>query len=240
MIAYRTDPMLYKIQQVQRLCRGKPEEERLEIVHQYIIEHVHYEDNPTLPVHEAEGFFTYGTAVCDGISKAAEILLKSVGIRSEIVIGQAMQTPGGKLEGHAWNLVWTNGCAYHMDFTFDATLSEEDGRIHYDYYKLTDRQICRDHVFQKTGIAATIPADWFRKHNKYFHKKKMLRKYLRSELWKGSRTIVFRLPYPQDSQKVLEDAKEVIREEIQRISLFGGRYSLMVNPAQMIITVILL
>lgn len=240
MVAYRTELMLYKVGKVQRMCRGKPEEERLRIVHQYIVEHVHYDDDPSLPVHEAEGFFTYGRAVCDGISKAAKILLNAVGIPSEVVIGKAVQTPGAVPEGHAWNMVWIVGRAYHMDFTFDATLAEQDGRIHYDYYKLTDRQISRDHdLSEPAGIASTVPADWFREHKLYFHQEKKLREYLRRELQNNSKTIVFKLPYPKDPQAVLEDAKKVVREEVQRANPFGRRYQMVINPTQMVVTVIL-
>lgn len=240
MVAYRTEPMLYKVGKVQRMCRGKPDEERLRIVHQYIVEHVHYDDDPSLPVHEAEGFFAYGRAVCDGISKAAKILLNAVGIPSEVVIGKAVQTPGAVPEGHAWNMVWIAGRAYHMDFTFDATLAEQDGRIHYDYYMLTDRQIGRDHdLLESEGIASTVSADWFREHKLYFHQEKKLREYLRRELLNNSKTIVFRLPYPKDPQAVLEDAKKVVLEEVQRANPFGRRYQMVINPTQMVVTVIL-
>lgn len=241
MVAYRSDPMLYKVEKVQRMCRGKPEEERLRIVHQYIVEHVRYDDDPSLPVHEAEGFFTYGRAVCDGISKAAKILLNAVGIPSEVVTGKAVQTPGAVPEGHAWNMVWIAGCAYHMDFTFDATLAEQDGRMHYDYYKLTDRQIGRDHDLSESAVStSTVPADWFRVHKLYFYQEKKLREYLRRELQNNSRTIVFKLPYPKKPQAMLEDAKKVVREEIQRANPLGRRYRMMINPTQMVVTVILL
>lgn len=241
MVAYRTDPMQYKVGKVQRMCRGKPEEERLRIVHQYIVEHVHYDDDPSLPVHEAEGFFTYGRAVCDGISKAAKILLNAVGIPSEVVTGKAMQAPGAVPEGHAWNMVWTACGAYHVDFTFDATLAEQDGRMHYDYYKLTDKQISRDHELSDSkGIADTVPADWFREHKLYFYQEKKLREYLRRELQNNSKTIVFKLPYPKDPQAVLTDAKKVVREEVQWANPFGRHYRMMINPAQMVVTVILL
>lgn len=240
-VAYRTDLMQYKVEKVQRMCRGKPEEERLQIVHQYIVKHVHYENNPQLPVHEAEGFFTYGRAVCDGISKAAKILLNAVGIPSEVVNGKAVQTPGDVPEGHAWNMVWIAGRAYHMDFTFDATLAEQDGRMHYDYYKLTDRQIGRDHDLSESAVSAsTVPADWFRVHKLYFYQEKKLREYLRRELQNNSKTIVFKLPYPKDPQAMLEDAKKLVREEIQRANPFGRRCRMMINPTQMVVTVILL
>lgn len=239
LIAFRTDKMMQKIQYVQRLCRRHPEAERLQIVHQYIVEHVHYEAKESLPVHEAAGFFEYGIAVCDGISKAAKILLQAVGIRSEIIYGKAAQTPGKAFQPHAWNLVWTNGRAYHVDFTFDATLAEDDGLIHYDYYNLTDRQIGTDHMFpeQKTGLAATLPADWFRQNGTYFTEKKKLRQYIRSEIGKKSKSIVIRLPQTSDPETVLEDTKAVIREELGRVTLCPRTWQYTVNEAQMIVCI---
>ena len=239
LIAFRTDRMMLKIQYVQRLCRGHPEAERLQIVHQYIVEHVHYETRESLPIHEAAGFFEYGIAVCDGISKAAKILLQSVGIKSEIIYGKAAQTPGKTFLPHAWNLVWTGGRAYHVDFTFDATLAEDDGLIHYDYYNLTDRQISTDHTFPagKTGLAATRPADWFRQHGTYFKEKEKLRQYLRSEIQKNSRSIVIKLPQTSDPRNVLEDTKAVIREELGRVSLLPRTWQYTVNEAQMVVCI---
>ena len=45
---------------------------------------------------------------------------------------------------HAWNVVRIDGTYYHLDATFDNTLSKDD-TIRYDYVNLADKQIFRDH-----------------------------------------------------------------------------------------------
>ena len=45
---------------------------------------------------------------------------------------------------HAWNILTIGGKRYHMDATFDNTLSR-DGVKRYDYFNLSDEKIFRDH-----------------------------------------------------------------------------------------------
>ena len=45
---------------------------------------------------------------------------------------------------HAWNVIKIGGQYYHLDATFDNTLSKDD-TIRYDYVNLSDKQIARDH-----------------------------------------------------------------------------------------------
>ena len=45
---------------------------------------------------------------------------------------------------HAWNVIRIDGQYYHLDATFDNTLSKDD-TVRYDYVNLSDKQIFRDH-----------------------------------------------------------------------------------------------
>ena len=90
---------------------------------------------------------------------------------------------------------------------------------------------------QKTGLAATLPADWFRQNGTYFTEKKKLRQYIRSEIGKKSKSIVIRLPQTSDPETVLEDTKAVIREELGRVTLCPRTWQYTVNEAQMIVCI---
>ncbi len=59
-----------------------------------------------------EGVFDSGRAVCDGISKAATLLLRMEGIPAVRVVGG----------GHAWNKVYINGFWYVFDATYGDTV----------------------------------------------------------------------------------------------------------------------
>ncbi len=52
-----------------------------------------------------------------------------------------MQTPiRGIKYRHAWNVIRIDGKYYHLDVTFDNTLSRDDA-VRYDYVNLADKQI---------------------------------------------------------------------------------------------------
>ena len=84
-----------------------------------------------------------GVAVCEGIAKAVKVLCDRLNIWCIIALSEANPEKGIKYR-HAWNVVKLNGQFYHLDVTFDNTLSRDD-IIRYDYVNLSDRQIFRDH-----------------------------------------------------------------------------------------------
>lgn len=63
----------------------------------------------------AYGALVEGRAVCEGYSRAMQLLLHRVGIPCTLVTGQAKETG----EEHMWNLVTVNGRNYHLDVTWD-------------------------------------------------------------------------------------------------------------------------
>ena len=119
-------------------------------MHDEMIRLVSYEDLPHICCHEAPGPILYGTGVCEGIAKAFKYLADRVGLRSVFVPGEAEDGRKGDARGgHAWNIVYIGEIPYHLDVTFDLSLSD-DGLIRYDYYLLSDQQISLDHVFHET------------------------------------------------------------------------------------------
>ena len=93
--------------------------------------------------HEIIGALGNGVAVCEGIAKAVKILCDELNIWCIIALSEANPDKGIKYR-HAWNVIQINGQYYHLDVTFDNTLSK-DGTVRYDYVNLSDRQIFRDH-----------------------------------------------------------------------------------------------
>ena len=80
--------------------------------------------------------------VCEGIAKAVKVLCDALGLWCMIVICGNNPEKGIKYR-HTWNIVKLGGKYYHMDVTFDNSLSH-DG-IRYDYFNLDDKNIFRDH-----------------------------------------------------------------------------------------------
>lgn len=236
-----------ELEDIRKKCENSSENDKIKIVHDYIATNVEYDMCSDLPIHYAQSVFLYKKAVCDGISKAAKILLDAVGIHSIVISGNAT-TPNNVASGggrHAWNIVWTNGIPYHIDFTFDLNLTKATKTIHYDYYNLTDEQIKKDHTYAKTTKNNGIPTvaihenDWFREHGLYFTKKKKLREHIKNCLISREKYIAFRLPFTKDSKATINDITELIKQELSLNILYNNSCSLSINEAQMTIYVYL-
>ncbi|GMB10276.1 MAG: hypothetical protein NkDv07_0069 [Candidatus Improbicoccus devescovinae] len=76
--------------------------------------------------------------VCEGYAKAMKLLLNSVGINSEIIIGYS------KSELHAWNAVKIDGKFYHLDSTWDSNINNK--LRNHDYFNLDNSTILKDHA----------------------------------------------------------------------------------------------
>ena len=68
---------------------------------------------------------------------------------------------------HTWNIVRIGGQYYHLDATFDNTLSKDD-TVRYDYVNLSDKQIARDHEPVIWKVPACPDGDHF-----YYKEKKL-------------------------------------------------------------------
>lgn len=216
---------------------GDNDEYIVKNIHDFIIENVEYDNNSNFPVHQAHSFFIHGKAVCDGISKAAKILLDSVNVKSMVISGDVL-TPSphnGSESGHAWNIIWINNQPDHFDFTFDTNLSVLKKRIRYDYYGLSDEQIKKDHIFESVGVTAKGDNNWFVKNGLYFTKKAEIRKHVKNSIKSGVDSIAIKVPFTKDSQATLNGIISLIKSEMKVNVLKSFSYSLSVNEAQMII-----
>ncbi len=83
----------------------------------------------------AYGALVKGSAVCEGYSHAAALLLNKVGIECYYINGFSDSNP------HMWNSVKIDGNWYHLDITWD-----DSENAYYHYFNLSDKVIKRDHV----------------------------------------------------------------------------------------------
>ena len=89
-------------------------------------------------------------SVCQGYAKAAQYLLKRLGMTAILISGTV-----GDGQDHAWNIVQIDGVYYHVDVTWgDASYvsggesKKENGiipRINYEYLCVPDKQLLRTH-----------------------------------------------------------------------------------------------
>lgn len=127
-----------------------------------MVQYYNYSDINDIPVdkHTSYGALVKNSAVCDGISKAMQILLDKVGIENILVIGQIDEL-------HAWNLVKLDGQWYHLDATSNKSLKDNSNYTIHSYFNITTDEILKTHTIQKREI---LPEASSSQYNYYIYK----------------------------------------------------------------------
>lgn len=112
-------------------------------IHNFICTNVRYDKLKKAYSHEIIGPLGQGVGVCEGIAKTIKILCDELGIWCIIAISDANADKNIKYR-HAWNVIRIGGSYYHLDATFDNSLSNQE-IIRYDYFNLDDKRFFRDH-----------------------------------------------------------------------------------------------
>ncbi len=92
------------------------------------------------------------SSVCSGYAKTVQLLLNRLGIDNVLVSGNVSTG-----EGHAWNLVYSDGDWYYLDATWGDAYNEladskqigADSLINYDYMLVTSDEIKVTHSFDR-------------------------------------------------------------------------------------------
>lgn len=125
-IESETDSILAKI-----IHPDMNEHEKERAIHDYLVLNIAYDDSEQYG--SAYDALTINKAVCHGYTLLAYKLFEKVGIKSLIIDSPDMK--------HTWNLVFIDSSWYHLDITWDDPIPDVEGRIRYDYYNLSDREI---------------------------------------------------------------------------------------------------
>ncbi len=94
-----------------------------------------YDNNPN--AYTVYGALVEGKAVCEGYSRAMQLLLSKVNIENTLVTGFSLDSN----EGHMWNQVRINGDYYHLD----ATWNDSDNFTRHNYFNITTNQLLLSH-----------------------------------------------------------------------------------------------
>lgn len=123
-------------------------------LHDWIVDNCYYDS--TYRYYSAESVLVRGYSVCDGYSRALQVLLDAMGI-------QSTRATGGN---HAWNVVKMDGKWYHVDPTWDdpTNLTNADkipksGNERHYYIGVTDSAIRIDHTYTALESGANIVCD---------------------------------------------------------------------------------
>lgn len=158
--------MKARVEKLVRPAVTMTELEKEQYVHDFICQNVRYDKLKKSYSHEILGPLGQGVGVCEGIAKTVKILCDQLGIWCIVVISEANPEKNIKYR-HAWNIVKIGGAYYHLDATFDNTLSHM-GPIRYDYFNLDDGKVFRDHEPVIWKVPACTTSDGF-----YYRVKKL-------------------------------------------------------------------
>lgn len=158
--------MKARVEKLVRPAATMAELEKEQYVHDFICQNVRYDKLKKSYSHEIHGPLGQGVGVCEGIAKTVKILCDQLGIWCIVVISEANPEKNIKYR-HAWNIVKIGGTYYHLDATFDNTLSHM-GPVRYDYFNLDDGKVFRDHEPVIWKVPACTVSDGF-----YYRVKKL-------------------------------------------------------------------
>ena len=208
-------------------------EEKLLYIHDFICQNIHYDKLKKPYSHEIIGALGHGVAVCEGIAKTVRILCEQLGIWCIVALSEANPEKGIKYR-HAWNVVKLGGSYYHLDATFDNSLGSADF-IRHDYYKLSDRQLYRDHEPVLWPVPACTDGDhtYYREKKLSFTKKEEVIKRAGQYAKKG-RTFLFQWRGGYLTRDLLG---EFIEEISTQAAAKGRTIAVSVNLAQAVVRV---
>ncbi len=194
----------------QYLLTAKTDYDKELVIHDLLCSKVTYIDEGKHS-HTIIGPLLEKRGVCDGISKAAKILFQIAGLDSHIIYGRAKSCETENYLPHAWNLVKANGVWYHMDITFDNTLSHSG--IRYDYFNKNSENMAIDHLIDSDSpfrrIYCTSPDNYYSVNGLYFDDVKMLEAFLRTSIDGRKKDIQIKV-HPGISEHILKIFKKCI------------------------------
>ncbi len=112
-------------------------------IHDYVCENTDYvESTYKKRGHTAYSSLIDGESICEGYSRAIQMLLNEVNIDNYLVVGNGVDEDGE--EPHMWNIVTLDGENYHLDATWNDPVGENE--FYHYYFNVTDEYISKDHT----------------------------------------------------------------------------------------------
>ncbi len=124
-------------------------------LHDYLCKNVAYTDNKDPLVYTSYGALVDGKAVCEGYSRAMQLLCDKLKIPCGLVYGWSQNT------GHMWNIINPGDGWYHLDITWDD--DESNNIVSHRYFNVTKESITHTDA-QGNGH---IIADNYKKNVRY-------------------------------------------------------------------------
>lgn len=140
--------MKEKINEYTSEVEGLTQYEKEVAIHDKLAHSVTYSELEELPrkYHTAEGTLLEETGVCDGFTKALQLMYDAVDIDSVIVLGLLENKP------HAWCVVNIEENWYNVDITSSRSIIGETGIVNHAYFNLTHDKMEKIATFDNEEI----------------------------------------------------------------------------------------
>ena len=179
-------------------------------------------------------------AVCEGYSKAMQLLLQKANIPCTLVTGKSKENN----ESHMWNLVKINGNTYHLDPTWNDT---QNGNLH-TYFNLTTKQLSGTHLIDDNQT--WLPECTATKDNYFTHNGTYINTYERQEIAKtiANRVVkgdeIIQLSFAEGKYengllflKNTELTTQYVNEHLAKDNATFWKYTLWVDAGQRVLTI---
>ena len=207
------------------------------VLHDCLAVNISYDNDGATTSGSVVGGLLMRKAVCEGYAKSFKLLCDQIGLPSIVVTGTAKPHDKPQEELHAWNIVKLNNKEfYHVDVTWNSTMRTGKERK-YDYFNLTDNDIAKSHLWDKTLFPACTSSisNWFIKNGNIVRDDAEFKNYIIRQVKTGSKNFSVKLGRKYKNHK---EVMEVIQSALRRTNLFGGySLSLEYNDTQNIATV---
>ena len=207
-------------QAVEDFLEGAPDTEddydKIKYVYERLIRDTDYdldsEDNQNI-----YSVFIGRASVCQGYAKAFQYLLNRMGVECTLVQGKVLETG----EGHAWNLVRSNGNYYYVDTTWGdisyQSTEEDIPQISYDYLCITTARMERTHALNRDvrmPACTAVEDNYFVRENALFdeYDKEQLTDLVHRRLGQGDDLIALQCGNEECYETMLEallDRREI-------------------------------
>ena len=222
-----------RITRLVRQAADLSEAEKEQFVHDFICSSITYDKLKKPYSHEIIGPLGQGVGVCEGIAKSVKVLLDRLGIWCIIALSDNNPEKGIRYR-HTWNIIRLNGQYYHLDATFDRSLSE-DGLIRYDYYNLPDSHVFRDHEpsMYPLPVCGDNKNFWYREKKLSFTKEEELQSRI-AQYVRKKKPLVFHWRGGYLTADIIRKIADMVRIEAEKKQLSPG---IRINRGQSVVQI---
>jgi hypothetical protein len=123
-----------------RVTEDMSDIEKALIAHDYVVEHTVY-DNTAVAPYSASAALVNGKAICSGYTQALNVLLHEMGVVAHYLPSTPMN--------HGWSMAVLDGELYHIDATWDDTLSRKIKQTDHTFFVRNDEQFMNANIMIK-------------------------------------------------------------------------------------------